>query len=131
VARGGQLFESPKPPRSTTVELTPRESQLVSLLVQGLRNKEIGSCLGITEGTVRVYLSKLFIKTGARDRLELAVFGLKNALCGQSSWDGRDAFVTENDEGRAKPLLRSLLLVEPVRRRGYFIASASVEQKAC
>jgi len=115
IAGGGEIFAAACPARSIRVDLTPRESQLVALLAQGLRNKEIGSCLGITEGTVRVYLSKLFIKVGARDRLELAVFGLKNAFCGQSSWDGRDAFVTENDEGRARPVLRSLVLVKPAR----------------
>jgi DNA-binding CsgD family transcriptional regulator len=131
VARGGELFESPRPQRSTTVELTPRESQLVALLVQGLRNKEIGSCLGITEGTVRVYLSKLFIKVGARDRLELAVFGMKNTLFGQSSWDGRDGFVTGTDESRAKPVLRTLLLVEPARRRGYSDTRQTVNQQPC
>jgi hypothetical protein len=91
----------------------------VSLLVQGLKNKEIAACIGITEGTVRIYLSKLFAKIGARDRFELAVFGLKNEFCGQAAWDGRDSFVTKTDEDRARPVLRSLMLVEPQRRRGY------------
>jgi DNA-binding NarL/FixJ family response regulator len=61
-----------------TVRLTPREGQLVSLLAQGLKNKEIANTLGISEGTVKVYLSKLFQKVGAKDRFELALFGLKN-----------------------------------------------------
>jgi DNA-binding NarL/FixJ family response regulator len=61
-----------------TVKLTPREGQLVSLLAQGLKNKEIAYTLGISEGTVKVYLSKLFHKVGAKDRFELALFGLKN-----------------------------------------------------
>lgn len=61
-----------------TVRLTPREGQLVSLLAQGLKNKEIATVLGISEGTVKVYLSKLFDKVGAKDRFELALFGLKN-----------------------------------------------------
>jgi DNA-binding CsgD family transcriptional regulator len=99
--------------------LTPREAQLISLLVQGLRNKEIAACLGITEGTVRIYLTKLFIKAGARDRFELAVFGLKNAYCGHAFWDGQNAFVTEGDEARARPILRSLLLLRPKRQSGY------------
>ncbi len=104
---------------STKVSLTPREAQLITLLVQGLRNKEIGACLGITEGTVRIYLTKLFLKVGARDRFELAVFGLRNLHCGYAFWDGQNAFVTETDEERARPALRSLVLVEPERRRGY------------
>lgn len=60
------------------VNLTHREGQLVALLSQGLKNKEIAGTLGITEGTVKVYLSKLFDKVGVRDRFELALFGLKN-----------------------------------------------------
>jgi two-component system nitrate/nitrite response regulator NarP len=60
------------------VELTHREGQLVSALAQGLKNKEIAELLGITEGTVKVYLSRLFQKTGVKDRFELALQGLKN-----------------------------------------------------
>lgn len=119
LAGGDNLSATPEPDHSRTVPLTKRESQLVTLLAQGLKNKEIAACIGITEGTVRIYLSKLFAKIGARDRFEVAVFGLKNSFCGQASWDGRDGFVMESDEGRAKPVLRSLVLVEPQRRRGY------------
>jgi two-component system nitrate/nitrite response regulator NarL len=60
------------------VSLSPRESQLVSMLVRGLKNKEISHQLGITEGTVKVYLSHLFQKSGAKDRFELALQGIKN-----------------------------------------------------
>jgi DNA-binding NarL/FixJ family response regulator len=62
------------------VHLSPREGQLVRLLTQGLKNKEIATCLGITEGTVKFYLSHLFKKVGAKDRFELALFGLKNMV---------------------------------------------------
>jgi DNA-binding NarL/FixJ family response regulator len=120
IAAGAEPIPQSAPEGSTKVSLTPREAQLISLLVQGLRNKEIGSCLGITEGTVRIYLTKLFLKVGARDRFELAVFGLKNLYCGHAFWDGQNAFVTELDEERARPVLRSLLLMEPRRRsKGY------------
>lgn len=119
IASGHEPVAQSAPEGSTKVSLTPREAQLVMLLVQGLRNKEIGACLGITEGTVRIYLTKLFIKVGARDRFELAVFGLRNLNCGYAFWDGQNAFVTEADEDRARPALRSLVLVEPHRRRGY------------
>ncbi len=60
------------------VSLSPREGQLVSLLAQGLKNKEIAETLGISEGTVKVYLSRLYQKVGAKDRLELALFGLRS-----------------------------------------------------
>jgi two-component system, NarL family, nitrate/nitrite response regulator NarL len=60
------------------VALTPRERQLLALLAQGLKNKEIAWSLQITEGTVKVYLSRLFQKVGVNDRFELALFALKN-----------------------------------------------------
>jgi DNA-binding NarL/FixJ family response regulator len=60
------------------IKLTAREGQLTSLLTQGLRNKELAQKLGITEGTVKVYLSRLYTKTGANDRFELALFVLRN-----------------------------------------------------
>ena len=65
-------------PLNCAVHLTPREGHLVELLTQGLKNKEIAYHLGITEGTVKVYLSKLFQKVGAKDRFDLALSGLKN-----------------------------------------------------
>lgn len=61
-----------------TVRLSPRERQLIGLLTQGLRNKEIAGRMNITEGTTKAYLSRLFEKTGAGDRLELAVYAMKN-----------------------------------------------------
>jgi DNA-binding NarL/FixJ family response regulator len=63
---------------STRIPLSKREGQLVVLLSRGLKNKEIATELMITEGTVKVYLSKLFQKVGVKDRFELALYGLKN-----------------------------------------------------
>jgi two-component system, NarL family, nitrate/nitrite response regulator NarL len=119
IARGLNDMERPAPPRSAQVPLTPRESQLVGLLAQGLKNKEIATCLNLSEGTVKSYLVHLFRKTGVRDRFELALLGLKNTYCGEAFWDGQRSFVTEPEEERARPVLRSLVLVEPARRRGY------------
>src|SRR5208283_3565117 len=60
------------------IALTKREGQLVTLLSQGLKNKEIATALSISEGTVKVYMSRLFQKLGVKDRFELALYGLKN-----------------------------------------------------
>jgi two-component system, NarL family, nitrate/nitrite response regulator NarL len=62
--------------------LTRREGQLVSLLSQGMKNKEVATALSISEGTVKVYLSRLYQKLGVKDRFELALFGLKNLTPG-------------------------------------------------
>ena len=72
-----------------TVRLSPRERQLVALLTQGLRNKEIAWRMNITEGTTKVYLSRLFEKTGANDRFELAMFVLQNLETGTAEGNAR------------------------------------------
>ncbi len=53
--------------------LAPRERQLIRFVRQGLRNREIGQKLGVTEGTVKVYLHAVFEKLGVSTRTELAV----------------------------------------------------------
>lgn len=58
--------------RERQVSLTPREKEIVTLLRRGLRNKEIGAEMNITEGTVKIYLFRLFQKLGVKNRFELA-----------------------------------------------------------
>jgi two-component system nitrate/nitrite response regulator NarP len=53
--------------------LTPRERELIDLVRQGLRNRDIASQLGVTEGTVKVYLHAIFDKLGVDNRTELAM----------------------------------------------------------
>ena len=60
------------------VRLSPRERQLFTLIAQGLSNKQLGAELMISEGTVKVYLAKLFRKVGVHDRYELALHGLRS-----------------------------------------------------
>jgi len=60
--------------------LTRRERHVVSLLAQGLKNKEIAHATSLSEGTVKVYLTRLFQKVGVHDRLELALFALGNSF---------------------------------------------------
>jgi len=76
------------------ISLTQRESQLVAMLARGLKNKEISSELGITEGTVKVYLSHLFQKSGAKDRFDLAIQGLKNLSVAGISSEGQGGLRT-------------------------------------
>jgi DNA-binding NarL/FixJ family response regulator len=58
--------------------LTVREGEVVGLLAQGLNDKEIAATLKVSEGVVKVDLSRLFEKAGVKDRFELALLGLKN-----------------------------------------------------
>jgi two-component system nitrate/nitrite response regulator NarP len=66
--------------RSRRCHLSRREEQLIRLVVQGLRNKEIAYALKISEGTVKVYFSRLFQKLGVADRYELALLGLRHCV---------------------------------------------------
>ncbi len=62
-------------PRS---ELTAREHQVLELVEQGFKNKEIAVELGIRPGTVKIHLKHIFEKTGVRGRYGLAINGLKD-----------------------------------------------------
>jgi two-component system, NarL family, nitrate/nitrite response regulator NarL len=62
-------------PRS---ELTPREQQVLELVEQGFKNREIAIELGIRPGTVKIHLKHIFEKTGVRGRYGLALNGLKD-----------------------------------------------------
>jgi DNA-binding NarL/FixJ family response regulator len=62
-------------PRS---ELTSREQQVLELVEQGFKNKEIANDLGIRPGTVKIHLKHIFEKTGVRGRYGLALSGLKD-----------------------------------------------------
>lgn len=56
--------------------LSEREKQIAGLVARGMKNKDIASQLVISENTVKRHLQSIFSKTGARDRLELAVIAL-------------------------------------------------------
>jgi two-component system nitrate/nitrite response regulator NarL len=58
--------------------LTPRERTIVAFVARGLRNRDIAGELGITEGTVKVYLHSLYQKLGTENRTELAVLVLEH-----------------------------------------------------
>src|SRR5579884_2679669 len=61
-------------PRS---ELTAREQQVMTLVEQGFKNREIASQLGIKPGTVKIHLKHIFEKTGVHGRYGLALNGLR------------------------------------------------------
>ncbi|HZQ70906.1 MAG TPA: response regulator transcription factor [Terriglobales bacterium] len=62
------------------VQLTPKESLIVSCVTQGMKNKEIAIRVGTTEQVVKNYLRKVYDKLGVADRLELALFCLHNRV---------------------------------------------------
>jgi DNA-binding NarL/FixJ family response regulator len=69
--------DSQRPERYPRSELTPREHQVLEMVEQGFKNKEIALELGIRPGTVKIHLKHIFEKTGVRGRYGLAISGLK------------------------------------------------------
>jgi DNA-binding NarL/FixJ family response regulator len=62
------------------VQLTPKESLIVSCVTQGMKNKEIAIRVGTTEQVVKNYLRKVYDKLGVADRLELALYTLNHRV---------------------------------------------------
>lgn len=60
--------------------LTLKELQIVALLSEGCKNREIANKLGTKEEVVKTYLSSIYAKTGVSDRLELALFTVRHQL---------------------------------------------------
>ena len=73
----GVLQEPERSVRGARSNLTARELQVVELVEQGLKNRDIGKSLGIRPGTVKIHLKHIFEKTGIRGRYGLALSGLR------------------------------------------------------
>ena len=69
--------ESAAPQAHLRSDLTPREHQVMELVEQGYKNREIAQELGIRPGTVKIHLKHIFEKTGVRGRHGLALNGLR------------------------------------------------------
>ncbi|MBN1936924.1 MAG: protein kinase [Anaerolineae bacterium] len=60
------------------IELTPREMEIVELLVEGLSNKEIARILSISPRTVNFHLDNIYSKLGVNSRTEAAIYALRH-----------------------------------------------------
>ena len=66
--------------RQLHTPLSPRETEVVELIAQGLRNKEIAAAMDITEETVQVHLRNLFTKLEVHDRTAVLRVALDRGL---------------------------------------------------
>ena len=71
------LSDSERMPRRNRTNLTPREQEVLDLVEQGMKNKDIAVQMGIRPGTVKIHLKHIFEKTGIHGRYGLALNGLK------------------------------------------------------
>ena len=62
------------------VTLSPRESEVLVLMVEALSNKQIATRLGLSETTVKTHVSALIGKLGVQDRVGAVVYALRNGL---------------------------------------------------
>ena len=60
--------------------LTEREREVIALIGEGLKNKQIGDRLSISETTVRHHLTSAFAKLGVESRLEMVIFAHRHGL---------------------------------------------------
>lgn len=66
--------------RTSVNDLTPRETEVLICITQGRSNREIAEQLNISEKTVRIHVSAVLEKMGARDRTQATIFALQRGL---------------------------------------------------
>jgi len=69
--------------RKRSYNLTPREIDIISAIVDGYTNKDIAEKFEIAEQTVKHHLGNIFDKLGVSNRLELALFAVNHNLVGE------------------------------------------------
>jgi DNA-binding NarL/FixJ family response regulator len=68
--------------RTPNADLTPRERDVLKLIVKGLSNRKIAEVLGITEGTVKWHVNIILERLGVEDRTQAAVTALQRGIAG-------------------------------------------------
>ncbi|HWE82726.1 MAG TPA: helix-turn-helix transcriptional regulator [Gaiellaceae bacterium] len=68
------------PPRTGEVDLTARELQVLTLIADGLDNREIGARLFIAEDTVKSHVRSILPKFGARNRAHAIAIGFRRRV---------------------------------------------------
>ncbi len=82
--------KKPEPDKEKIASLTEREREVIGLVGEGLKNKQIASRLFISETTVTHHLSSVFSKLEVSDRLELIIYAFRHGLAkmpGQTHWN--------------------------------------------
>ena len=77
---GNSSHASADPERVKISMLTEREREIIALLAEGLRNKQIAERLFISEITVRHHLTSIFNKLAVSDRVELLIYAYRNGI---------------------------------------------------
>lgn len=78
-----QLMELLRGGSAPREALTPRETDVLRLVAEGLSNKQIGRKLDLTEGTVKGYVSQILAKLSLQDRTQIALYAVRHGLVGE------------------------------------------------
>jgi two-component system nitrate/nitrite response regulator NarL len=76
----GEALQRQNAARATSAMLTTRELEIVHMVTDGLRNREIATRLAITEGTVKIHLHNIYEKLGVDGRVQLAMLARSAGL---------------------------------------------------
>lgn len=68
------------PGRQSSLQFTPRQRQIISAILAGSTNRDIGQRFSISPTTVKYHLTHLYDKAGVSNRLELALFAVEHRL---------------------------------------------------
>jgi DNA-binding NarL/FixJ family response regulator len=71
---------TPPPPPHAVEQLTPREREVLDLVVRGLSNPEICRQLVITEATAKTHVARILQKLGLRDRIQVVIYAYESGL---------------------------------------------------